>query len=723
MTGSLYGASPEEWEAFIALAGDDVRPIVSDPNIPPSPHSVIKDPLKVPTVLNKQGCYAGLVGWQAMHPTPSDLTEWSTMREYGISLVGRKFHAIDIDVDDEDEAQEIAESIYSFFGSKLPTRRRPNQARRLMLFKISDNDTLIKKIQLTTANGMVEFLFQKQQFVVAGTHKTGVKHYWEDGLPTDAPNIEMSQLRRLLRFLQEEFCAAEGFKDFEPETNVQVARRDLAQVNTQDPEYQTVLDSEYFREILPDGKVAMYCPWQHLHTSTNGEPDDNPSAVVYFPAGLGGREESGFKCQHSSHGEKTIQQLREVLGYVPPEFEKVQVELVDEPPPPPQLIGSQKSSIPATTTNIINCLTAAEWLGVSLRFDEFAGTTQINWDRTGWQLFEDADYPALTLRLVTRVGFRDVAKDKLREAVRLVTRLSRQDSAIEWLESLRWDGKERVQYTACRLLGAEDTPYTTAVSCYIWTALAGRIMRPGAKADMVPVLIGAQGTRKSTFVHALSPRDKPWHTDLSLDINDADMCRLVRGKVIVEVPEMRGMGAREEGHIKAWLTKVEDSWVPKYQENQITVKRRFLLMGTHNHLRFLTDTTGNRRWLPLRVCQTRPAIDVEGLTSELTQYWAEARVMFEKSGIMAKRAEHEAKNELRKYTRQDAWHPIIAQFTQDHLNTLGTPLSTPSIAIGALNMTPQSLNALAQSRVEGVMRTLGYEQDPDDALWRPKGLA
>jgi len=717
-----YGASAEEWEAFIALARDDVRPVVSDPTIPPSQNSVIKDPLKVPTVINRSGCYAGLVGWQSMTPTQSDLTEWAATPQYGISLVGRTFHAIDIDVDDEAEATEIAESIYAFFDCKLPTRRRHNQARRLMMFKVSDNSEPLKKVVLTTANGKVEFLLHKQQFVVAGTHKTGARHYWEDGLPTEVPAITLTQYRALLRFLQEEFGSADDVIDIEKATNVQVERRDSSQTHTDDPEYQMVLDSPYFREILSDGKVALYCPWQHLHTSTGGEPDENPSAVVYFPKGLGGREESGFRCMHTSHGEKNIQHLREELGYVPPEFEVIAVPEDKEPPAPPQLMGNSKSSIPPNVPNLVNCLMTPDWLGVAICFDDFTGTMQINWDNKGWRDFKDADYPALTIRLMQKVGFKDVPKDKLRDSVILVAELSHRDSAIEWIETLRWDGIERVRHTAHRILGTTNTPYAEAVSCYIWTAMAGRVLSPGSKADMVAVLISDQGARKSSFVRALSPHGKDWHTDLALDTKEADTYRLTRGKVIAEVPELRGLGSREEEHIKAWLTKGEDSWIPKYQENAVTLKRRFIMIGTNNYQRFLSDTTGNRRWLPMRVCMVRDFIDTDRLKAELDQYWAEARVMYEKHGIMWKEAEHLAKLELPKFTRQDIWYPTILAFVKSQEETFGEPLSAASIAAGALNIPPQSLNAAIQFRIEGVLRTLGYEQNPDDAFWYQRDL-
>ncbi|EAA8713049.1 TPA: hypothetical protein QHO33_003157 [Citrobacter freundii] len=41
-------------------------------------------------------------------------------------------------------------------------------------------------------------------------------------------------------------------------------------------------------------------------------------------------------------------------------------------------------------------------------------------------------------------------------------------------------------------------------------ALAGHVMQSGIKADMVPLLYGAQGARKSTGVRLISPISEPY---------------------------------------------------------------------------------------------------------------------------------------------------------------------------------------------------------------------
>lgn len=710
-----YGATAEEWDAFIKLAARDVRPVVCDPRAKPSPHTVIKEPGKIPTIINRSGQFTGMYGWQKKEPTSDEIEEWRSTPQLGISLVGRTIKAIDIDIDVEEEASEIANAVYEFFGKKIPTRRREGQSRRLMLFRVGGCEEVIKKFQLHTAHGVVEFLFDRQHYVVAGMHKSGKHHYWEGGLPQweEIPEISMEKLRSLHKFLSEEFCGG-LVGSIGSENNVSVERRDISQIIDSDPEYQAVLESPYFRSLLPDGKVALYCPWQYLHTSTNGLPDANESAVVYFPKGLGGRMESGFKCMHTSHEEKTIQHFLQAIGFVPPEFEEVDLP---KEPVMPLLMNTKKSSVPPSIPNLTNTLLAADWLGVDISTDEFTGTTQIRWDeeQNKWRDFKDADYPALTIRMMQRCNMAGVPKDRLRDAVIFAADRNRRDSAIEWLSGLEWDGKKRIEFTCRDILGTEDAPYTRAVARYLWTALAGRIMKPGSKADMIPVLIGEQGARKSSFVRAICPPDFNWHTNLSFEEKDADLARLTRGKVIVELPELRGLSSKGEEHIKAWITQPEDSWVPKYQEAQITVKRRYIMVATNNYDRFLADSTGNRRWLPMRVCKHLAFIDTERLEAEVLQYWAEAREEFKRGGIAWQDAETLAKPEMTKYMRIDAWRDGVLEFIKNQ--QFADEISAEQVARAHLNMPVANIDSRVQFRLESIFRSLGMKQSPETGMW------
>ncbi len=169
----------------------------------------------------------------------------------------------------------------------------------------------------------------------------------------------------------------------------------------------------------------------------------------------------------------------------------------------PNFTRNRMGLILGTVPNILKALRAPHVCGWKIGRDLFTDDIMIAPDGTDeWRTLIDDDITAMREHLMRdpKGGFTKVAKDEARDVVSLVARENQFDSATRWLSTLQWDGVERVAGFCARYLGAEDTPYTHAVARYLWSALAGRVMHPGVKCDMVPVLIGAQGLRKSSAV-------------------------------------------------------------------------------------------------------------------------------------------------------------------------------------------------------------------------------
>ena len=124
-----------------------------------------------------------------------------------------------------------------------------------------------------------------------------------------------------------------------------------------------------------------------------------------------------------------------------------------------------------------------------------------------------------------------------------------------------------------KYLGTADTPYTRELGRYLWSALAGRVLSPGIKADIIPVLIGRQGARKSTAIQALCPVPEAF-LEVNLSERDTDLSRLMRGKLVGEVAELRGLRGKEAEHVKAFITRTHEEYVKKYQESRHSLDRK-----------------------------------------------------------------------------------------------------------------------------------------------------
>lgn len=269
---------------------------------------------------------------------------------------------------------------------------------------------------------------------------------------------------------------------------------------------------------------------------------------------------------------------------------------------------------------------------LKLGYDSFLESPMI--ERNGkWELFDDPDYVDIALYLES-VGFVSPSMQKVKDIAKQVISKNRFDSAINWINSLVWDGTDRCTHLFAGFFGAEQSDYESAVSLYFVTAMAARALIPGAKCDMVPILLGKQGAKKTTAVQGLAPMvDSFTEVDLS-GRKDADLARQLRGKLIGELGELRGLKTKESEWIKAWITRTHEEWTPKFVEFAKKMPRRCVFIGTTNEDEFLVDQTGNRRWLPIKVNEC----DVDAIIAQRDQIWAQAAFLFKIGGVMWQRA-------------------------------------------------------------------------------------
>lgn len=374
-------------------------------------------------------------------------------------------------------------------------------------------------------------------------------------------------------------------------------------------------------------------------------------------------------------------------------------------------------AIPATIINVQNALKSTE-SGVVLRLDQFRDRIVLQNKETGeWADFTDVHYVRLrsTLELC---GFKPVGSDLMRDAVLAVATENAFDSGIEWGNTLKWDGTPRVAAAMTRYFGCEDNPYTRAVALYLFTALAGRLMAPGCQADMAVILVDPrQGTGKTSSVKALAPFPQAFgEIDLG-KIDDDNTARKLRGKLVIELGELRGLASKDDEAIKAWVSRTEEEWTPKYREFNTTFQRRCILIGTSNRDDLLSDPTGNRRWLPVRSGNLNPV----ALAGDCEQLWAEGIALWREAGIQWREAQELAKDEHEQFQRDDSdpWDDIV----RDWLNSMPAPapgevpkpftrgdgdLRLSDILVGALRMDISKCTRKDEHRLGGVMRRLGY---------------
>lgn len=268
-----------------------------------------------------------------------------------------------------------------------------------------------------------------------------------------------------------------------------------------------------------------------------------------------------------------------------------------------------------------NVRLALSRIGVELSFDEFSRNFMIEGPLDApLHVLEDHEVVRLYLAIEERFGFRPI-KDYFRDVVEDECRQHPYHPVKDYLNGLKWDGTFRTEEWLITTAGAEDAPFVRAVSKAFLIAAVKRIFEPGCKFDEMLVLESeVQGLNKSQAISTLT-RHWEWYSDsLPLDGDDKKVIEQTRGKWILEAGELKGMRKSEVEHLKAFLSRQVDRSRLAWGKLTAEVPRCFVIVGTTNSFIYLKDSTGNRRFWPVRIS----AFDLVKLAEAVDQLWAEA---------------------------------------------------------------------------------------------------
>ncbi len=218
---------------------------------------------------------------------------------------------------------------------------------------------------------------------------------------------------------------------------------------------------------------------------------------------------------------------------------------------------------------------------------------------------------------------------KIADAVTIVYQKNKIHPVKDYLESLTWDGVERIETLLTDYLGAEDSLYTRAVIRTHLTAAVARIFKPGVKYDTMLTLTGPQGIGKSTFIRYLA---KDWFNDSLETVKGKEAYEQLQGSWLIEMGELTATRKADIEAVKLFLSKTEDIYRVAYGRRTSRFPRQCVFWGTSNDREFLRDKTGDRRTWPVdcSVVKTNKSV-FKDLPGEVDQIWAETVELY-KSG-------------------------------------------------------------------------------------------
>ena len=286
-----------------------------------------------------------------------------------------------------------------------------------------------------------------------------------------------------------------------------------------------------------------------------------------------------------------------------------------------KLTYDKKGQIESTISNALLILINDKRLSGKIQMNRFSDRLDVT-DALPWSLpsehfprpWTEADDAELRHYLESHYGLRGAAK--IDDAKLACANRVSYHPIITYLDSLKWDGKERLDTFLIDFFGAEDSEYVRIVTRRHFTAAVARIYKPGCKYDTILVIIGDQGTGKSSALRKLFNAPDPEYGDLFAD-----------SVTSFEDPRYMSLLTKIWGLELGELDVLRTTAITRIKDHP----RHCVFTATSNNGSFLCDATGERRYWPVDTNPAKARLSpFKDLTKEyIDQLWAEAVTRYE----------------------------------------------------------------------------------------------
>lgn len=243
--------------------------------------------------------------------------------------------------------------------------------------------------------------------------------------------------------------------------------------------------------------------------------------------------------------------------------------------------------------------------GKPLQYDALTQKTRMQMEDGRWKDLTDRDENDLYRECCTSSGF-NLSK-QLFQTVLCSGAVPEVNPLREWMNSLpEWDGNtDYIGQAAAMVHMASEEEQTLWGRVFPkWlTALVAGWMYDDVVNHQVIVFVGAQGIYKSTWLNRLMPPALRAYATDNIDIERLDKDEQLRAAEygLINIDELDKLTDRQLNRIKSMITTTQVDVRAAYGHHKEKRIRVASYVASGNKEEFLTDQTGNRRWLPFHV--------------------------------------------------------------------------------------------------------------------------
>ncbi|MDI1234962.1 MAG: VapE family protein [bacterium] len=283
-----------------------------------------------------------------------------------------------------------------------------------------------------------------------------------------------------------------------------------------------------------------------------------------------------------------------------------------------------------------------------LRFDEVRNVLEVKSTTANDEFKKDEKFEAnLTVNLL-RQGFKGVKNNV--SALLSSNYIKSYHPVREYFNNLyAWDGKDRIsELCACIEVMPKEYQNTFQIQLkkHLLRCIASAFV-PGFFNKQCFVIVGkGQSMGKTSFIRYLVPEKlKSYSTDAVLEWKDKDANIALCSNWMINMDELANLNKDDTNSLKATLSRNVIKLRRPYDKIDSEIPRLANFFGSTNDVQFLTDLTGNVRWVCFRISK----IDWKYSSIDIDQLWSQILDCYKKGESFQMSKEELVENDQRNH--------------------------------------------------------------------------
>ena len=189
----------------------------------------------------------------------------------------------------------------------------------------------------------------------------------------------------------------------------------------------------------------------------------------------------------------------------------------------------------------------------------------------------------------------------------------------------KWDGKKDYLKKLAKTVDADNKEQFELCFKKFMVGTVDCLLNAESVNDTCLVFQAGQGEGKSRWMRRLLPKGFAEHYfwEGQIDTKNKDHTMYLSQYWFMHLDELEGLKTQDVSNLKSYITRQRISLRQAYGRHKSNFVRRASFIGSVNNDKFLTDTTGNRRWLVFKVG------DIDYMHNiDVNKAWAQAYSMY-----------------------------------------------------------------------------------------------